>query len=53
MLPALQGKRVLDLGCGYDWFCRWAAEAGAARVLGVDVSEKMLAQANAMGMHAA
>lgn len=53
MLPDLRGKSVLDLGCGYGWFCRWAAEQGAARVLGVDVSEKMLAQANAMGTHAA
>lgn len=53
MLPELQGKSVLDLGCGYGWFCRWAAEAGAARVLGVDVSEKMLAQARSMGEHAA
>lgn len=49
MLPALQGTNVLDLGCGYGWFCRWASEQGAARVLGVDVSEKMLAQARSMG----
>ena len=53
MLPDLQGKSVLDLGCGYGWFCRWAAEQGAAPVLGVDVSEKMLAQARGMGGHAA
>ncbi|MDN2710725.1 class I SAM-dependent methyltransferase [Janthinobacterium sp. SUN118] len=53
MLPQLQGKQVLDLGCGYGWFCRWALDAGAARVLGVDVSEKMLAQARSMGRHTA
>ncbi|MED5596426.1 class I SAM-dependent methyltransferase [Janthinobacterium sp. P210006] len=53
LLPALHGKNVLDLGCGYGWFCRWAAEAGASRVLGVDVSEKMLAQARGMGEHPA
>lgn len=53
MLPDVQGKQVLDLGCGYGWFCRWAAQAGATRVLGVDVSEKMLAQARRMGHHAA
>jgi SAM-dependent methyltransferase len=52
MLPEIQGKSVLDLGCGYGWFCRWAAEAGAASVLGVDVSEKMLAQARSMGNQA-
>jgi SAM-dependent methyltransferase len=45
MLPELRGRRVLDLGCGYGWFCRWAREQGAAQVLGIDVSEKMLARA--------
>jgi len=45
MLPDLSGKRVIDLGCGYGWFCRSAREAGAAEVLGVDLSEKMLARA--------
>jgi ubiquinone/menaquinone biosynthesis C-methylase UbiE len=45
MLPDLQGRSVLDLGCGFGWFCRWARENGAARVLGVDVSEKMLERA--------
>ncbi|MCF3109345.1 class I SAM-dependent methyltransferase [Niabella sp. CC-SYL272] len=45
MLPDLKGKRVLDLGCGYGWHCRYAAEQGAAGVAGVDLSEKMLEQA--------
>ncbi len=47
LLPDMRGFRVLDLGCGYGWFCRWAAEQGAARVVGIDVSEKMLARARA------
>lgn len=47
MLPVLKGKRVLDLGCGFGWFCRWARQAGASRVQGIDVSEKMLARARA------
>lgn len=47
LLPDMRGLRVLDLGCGYGWFCRWAKEQGAARVVGVDVSEKMLARARA------
>ena len=38
---------MLDLGCGFGWFCRWAREAGAAQVQGIDVSEKMLARARA------
>lgn len=45
MLPELASKRVLDLGCGFGWFSRFAAGEGAAGVLGVDVSEKMLEQA--------
>src|SRR5262245_7243646 len=45
MLPDLAGKRVVDLGCGFGWFCRFAREAGAAEVLGLDVSSNMLARA--------
>src|SRR5580704_17311742 len=47
LLPDLHGRKVLDLGCGYGWFCRWARENGAADILGIDVSEKMLARARA------
>lgn len=45
MLPDVHGRRIVDLGCGFGWFCRWVREAGAADVVGVDVSEKMLARA--------
>jgi SAM-dependent methyltransferase len=45
LLPDLRGRAVLDLGCGFGWFCRWARRQGAAHVLGIDVSEKMLARA--------
>ncbi len=45
LLPPFAGKRVLDLGCGYGWHCAYAAEHGAAQVLGVDISEQMLAEA--------
>ncbi|WP_018182621.1 class I SAM-dependent methyltransferase [Kaistia granuli] len=48
MLPELKGLRVVDLGCGYGWFCRYAREQGAAEVLGLDVSEQMLARARSM-----
>ncbi len=47
-LPDMAGQRVLDLGCGYGWFSRWAVEHGAVSVLGLDVSEKMLARAAAI-----
>lgn len=45
LFPPLQGKRVLDLGCGYGWHCRYAVEQGATQVLGIDISERMLAVA--------
>lgn len=45
MLPDFKGKRVLDLGCGFGWHCRYAIEQGAKSVIGVDISEKMLAEA--------
>ncbi len=45
LFPDLSGKSVLDLGCGYGWHCKYAVERGAARVLGVDLSEKMIAEA--------
>ncbi len=48
MLPNLHGKRVLDLGCGFGWHCRYAREQQAESVVGVDLSEKMLARAQEM-----
>ena len=47
LLPAVGGLRVLDLGCGFGCFSRWARQNGASRVLGVDVSQKMLTRARA------
>ncbi|MGL4344026.1 MAG: class I SAM-dependent methyltransferase [Cellulosilyticaceae bacterium] len=48
MLPDFRGKRVLDLGCGFGWHCRYAECMGAKLVVGVDVSEKMLNKAEEM-----
>ncbi|KPE49366.1 class I SAM-dependent DNA methyltransferase [Chryseobacterium indologenes] len=45
MLPDFKGKNVLDLGCGFGWHCRYAAENDAKSVIGIDLSEKMLARA--------
>lgn len=45
LLPDLTGKQVVDLGCGFGWFCRWARENGAAKIVGYDLSEKMLERA--------
>ncbi len=45
LFPDVSGGSVLDLGCGYGWHCRYAVERGAVRVLGLDISEKMLSEA--------
>jgi len=53
LLPDLKQKRVVDLGCGFGWFSRFAAEEGAASVLGLDLSERMIARAKAENAHPA
>jgi SAM-dependent methyltransferase len=45
LFPDLNGKSVLDLGCGYGWHCKYAVERGAKQVLGIDLSEKMIREA--------
>lgn len=42
LLPDFAGASVLDLGCGYGWHCKYAAEHGAVYVLGTDISQRML-----------
>lgn len=41
----LAGKRVLDLGCGEGYVGRKMLESGAESVHGIDISEKMIAEA--------
>lgn len=53
MLPDMRGKRVLDLGCGYGWHCLYAAEQGAAEVVGIDISERMIGEAHKRNAHPA
>ncbi len=45
LLPDFRDKRVLDLGCGFGWHCRYAVEKGASSVFGIDISQKMLNEA--------
>ena len=39
MLPDFNGKRVLDLGCGFGWHCRYAIERGATFAFREDVRQ--------------
>lgn len=45
LFPELQGKRVLDLGCGYGWHCAYAVQMGAEQVVGIDLSSRMIEEA--------
>lgn len=45
LLPDLNSKSVLDLGCGYGHNCIDFVYRGAKKVVGVDISEKMLSVA--------
>jgi SAM-dependent methyltransferase len=51
LLPDVAGKRVLDLGCGVGQWAQYLAEQGAADVIGVDLSERMLEVARAEFSH--
>ena len=51
LLPELNGKTVLDLGCGYGHNCIDFINRGAERVVGIDISEKMLAVAKEESAH--
>lgn len=42
LAPDLTGKVVLDLGCGYGENCAKFLCLGAEKVVGIDISEKML-----------
>ncbi|SES78840.1 Methyltransferase domain-containing protein [Oceanobacillus limi] len=44
-ISCLEGKTVLDLGCGTGEFVRYCLENKASYVLGVDISKKMIEQA--------
>lgn len=44
LVPEVDGKRVLDAGCGTGMYTAWLVEQGGD-VVGVDVSEEMLARA--------
>jgi SAM-dependent methyltransferase len=41
-LPRVEGMDVIELGCGTGYFGAWLRRAGAARVVGVDVTPAQL-----------
>ena len=45
VLPDLEGKDVVELGCGTGYFGAWLKRAGARKVVGVDVTPAQLATA--------
>lgn len=47
LFPQLKQAKVLDLGCGYGWHSKYAAQLGASEVQAIDLSEKMIATAKA------
>jgi SAM-dependent methyltransferase len=51
LLPSVQGRRVLDLGCGAGQLALHLATAGAAEVIGLDLSERMLKLARTERAH--
>ena len=51
LLPDVTSMRVLDLGCGAGRLAHHLAESGAADVIGVDLSERMLDVARAECSH--
>lgn len=48
ILPKMENINVIDLGCGYGWFCRYAKENNVNNVVGLDLSERMLNKAREM-----
>lgn len=47
-LPELEGRDVIELGCGTAYFGAWLKRRGARRVVGIDVSPAQLTTARRM-----
>lgn len=43
LLPCLKSIRILDIGCGMGQFVSYCIEQGAEKVVGTDISSKMVA----------
>lgn len=42
MLGSVKGKSVIDLGCGYGENCRVFSQMDSERIVGIDISQRML-----------
>jgi SAM-dependent methyltransferase len=51
ILGNIKGKSILDLACGDGYYSRKIKMRGASRVVGVDISEKMIARAQTIEKH--
>lgn len=52
LLPdSLNHMEILDLGCGFGQSCYWYIYRGAAKVVGIDISEKMIFRARQFYQH--
>lgn len=45
LLPELKEKLVVDAGCGTGYFCKYAEQAGAREIVGIDFSANMIEKA--------
>jgi 2-polyprenyl-3-methyl-5-hydroxy-6-metoxy-1,4-benzoquinol methylase len=51
LLPDIKGKTILDIGCGYGHNSLIFAQNGAKKVIGIDLSQKMLKVAKKESCH--
>ena len=51
LLPSLQNKIVLDIGCGIGDFAAYCIHQGAKQVTGIDISSNMITHAKKRHIH--
>jgi 2-polyprenyl-3-methyl-5-hydroxy-6-metoxy-1,4-benzoquinol methylase len=51
LISGLEGKSILDLGCGSGGFAKYCIDHGATNVVGVDISRNMINQARSKNKH--